>query len=226
MSAVKYGPNETWPSHEKKHWHDPLAAARQAGWTLTYVNAPHRFGIVSCPAKEHSFAVDQTAKGSETKAKEALKRIAWCNHPMGDVRDRRDESRRLLDLAARLAVEVEEGLGAAEAKRDAWAVLDRLELQLDTAASNVDAALIAAEEATWEVAMAVDDAPDPPAMEGRLDEAASALAGGESLAKSVRSSYPGVARPLLDQAKSLRAHIAELRLRLQGLQEQDRSHLG
>jgi hypothetical protein len=67
VSAVKYGPDDTWPTHDKKHWHEPLAAARRAGWTLTYVNAPHRFGVVNCPANEHSFVVDKTAKGSETK---------------------------------------------------------------------------------------------------------------------------------------------------------------
>ena len=221
MTAVKYGPDETWPSHEKPHWRQPLAAARHAGWTLTYINAPHRFGVVSCPAGQHIFVVDKTAGGSETKAKEALKKIKWCTHPVGDVRDRQEEAQGLLELAARLIAEADEGLRAAEAKRGALAELDRLELRLATAESNVDAALIAAQDAALEAAVEFDDAPDPPTLGGKLEQATSAVSGGESIAKSVKAGHPGAAGPLLKEADSLRSRIDELRRRLADLQEQD-----
>lgn len=226
VSTVRYESDDTWPSHEKKHWHEPLAAARRAGWTMTYINAPHRFGVVTCPASEHSFAVDKTAKGSETKAKEALKKISWCPHAGNRVLVQRDEAQMLLEVADLLTAEVKEGIDAAEAKRDAWEVLDRIELQLVTAASNVDAAVLAAQEAAFDAAVGVDDAPDLPVLAGKLNDATSAVAGGKSIAKSVKTAYPGVAKPLLDQAESLRAHINELRSRLATLQEQDRSSSG
>jgi hypothetical protein len=226
MSAREYGPDDTWPSHEKKHWHEPLATARQAGWTLVYINAPHRFGVVYCSAREHSFTVDKTARGSETKAKEALKKVAWCTHPAGLVRAQRDESQRLLDTAAWLTTEVEEGLAAAEAKQEAQEVLDRLEIQLDTAASNVEEVLLAEQEAALEAAIAVDDAPDPPVLAGRLNEATAAVDSSESLTKSVRTVHPGIARPLLEKATTLRARIAELRRRLEVLQERKHSNVG
>lgn len=222
MPPPKYGPGDTWPSHDKKHWHDPLAAARAAGWTLTYLDAPHCFGVVRCPAGEHSFSVDKTAKGSETMAKEALKRISWCDHPAGRVRTERDESQRLLDMAARLTTEVAAGLVAAEAKRDANEVLDRLAIQLETAALNVEEVL-AAQDAALEAAVAVDDAPDPPALIDKLNEATEAVTGGESRAKSVRSGYPGIARPLVNQATTLRARIGELRSRVAALQQRKES---
>jgi hypothetical protein len=226
MSAVEYGPDDTWPSHDKKHWHEPLAAARRAGWTLIYINAPHRFGEVHCPAKEHSFMVDKTAKGSETKAKEALKRISWCGHAAGGVRDQQSASQRLLDTADRLTTEVEEGLVTAEAKQDVQEILERLEIQLDTAASNVEEILLVEQEAALEAAVEVDDAPDPPVLAGQLDEATDAVAGSESLAKSVRTGHPGVAKPLLDRARTLRARIGELRRRVAALQERKRSNVG
>lgn len=214
MPSSKYGPDVAWPPHDKKHWREPLAAARAAGWTLTYLDAPHRFGVVRCPAGEHSFSVDKTAKGSETIAKEALKKISWCDHPAGRVRTERDMSQRMLDTAARLTTEVAAGLVAAEAKRDAQEVLDRLEIQLETAALNVEE-VVAAEEA----AIAVEDAPDPPTLVDELNEATEAVRGGESRAKSIRSGYPGVAKPLLSQATMLRARIGELRSRVAALQE-------
>jgi hypothetical protein len=226
MSASEFGPDDIWPSHEKKHWREPLAAARQAGWTLIYINAPHRLGVVRCPAREHSFMVDKTAKGSETKAKEALKRIGWCDHPSDRVRTVRDESQTLLDTAHHLTGEVEDGLLIADAKQDALEALDRLEIQLDTAAANVEEVLLAEQEAALEAAITVDDAPDPPVLTSKLNEATAAVASSESLAKSVRAGHPGVAKPLLDQARTLRARIGELRSQLAALQERMRSNIG
>lgn len=220
MSAPRYGPDDTWPSHEKKHWHEPLAEACRAGWTLIYVNAAHRFGVVTCPAGQHTFEVDKTAKGSETKAKEAFKKIRWCEHPpAGHVRDQRDKSRELLDVADQLAVEVEQGLVMAEAKQDAQEVLDRLEIQLNTAACNVEEAILAEQEAALQAAVEVEHAPDPPVLAEKLTGAAAAVTGSESIAKSVKPRHPGVAKPLLDRANELRGRIGQLRSRLSALQE-------
>jgi hypothetical protein len=94
---------------------------------------------------------------------------------------------------------------------------------LDTAAANVEEILLAEQEAALEAAVDVDDAPDPPVLAGKLSEATAAVAGSESIAKSVRSGHPGVARPLLDRASSLRTCIGELRDRLTALQERSRS---
>lgn len=218
MSAPEYGPDDTWPAHDKKHWSEPLAAARAARWTLTYINAPHRFGVVRCPARQHSFDIDKTARGSETKAKEAMKKIAWCTHPAGQVGLQQDRSLNLLDTAELLTAEVAEGLAAAEAKQDAQDALVRLEIQLDTAESSV-LALLAEQDRALEEAIAVDDAPDPPVLAGKLTEAAAAVGTSESLAKSVRNEHPGVARPLLYRATTLRARIDQLRGRLSALQE-------
>jgi hypothetical protein len=223
VSVRKYGPDETWPSHEKKHWHSPLTEARLAGWTLTYVDAPHRFGIVSCPAGEHTFEVDKTARGSETKAREARKKIRWCEHPpVGPVKGQRDKSKNLLDIADDLATEVEQELPNAEAKQSAQEALDRLEVQLATAAYNVDEALRAAQDAALEAAIEVDDAPDPPVLEAKLDDATAAVTDSESTARSLDRGHPGVARPLLERAKNLHERIEVLRSRLTALQQRNR----
>jgi len=231
MSAQQYGPSDTWPVHDKKHWHEPLAEARRTGWTLTYVNAPHRFGVVSCPAGEHTFMVDKTAKGAETKAKEALKKIRWCGHPpAGPAQEQRDIAAELLDVASQLVIEVALGLEQAEAKQNAQEALDGLELQLETAAANVEKVLTteqeAALEAAIEVAIEVDDAPPLPVLTGKLAEAAVTVARGKSAAKEVRPRYPGVARPLLDRAAFLGRRIAELRTRLATLQERSKPSPG
>lgn len=225
MSAPEYGPDDTWPTHDKKHWSEPLAAARAAGWTLTYIDAPHRFGVAHCPARQHSFQIDKTARGSETKAKEAIKKIAWCTHPGDQVRLQQERSLSLLDTAERLTSEVEEGIVAAEAKQDAQDVLARMEIQLDTAESSVEL-LLAEQDRALEEAIAVADAPDPPVLAGKLTEATAAVGSGESLAKSVRREHPGVAKPLLSRANALRARIAQLRDQLSALQVRHSSDAG
>jgi hypothetical protein len=227
VSVRKYGPDETWPSHDKKHWRGPLAEARLAGWTLTYVNAPHRFGIVSCPAGEHTFEVDKTAKGSETKAREARKKIRWCEHPpVGSVKGQRDKSKNRLDIADDLATEVEQELPDAQAKQSAQEAIDRLEVQLATATYNVDEVLRAVQDAALEAAIDVDGAPDPPALEAKLDDANAALTDGESTARSLGRGHPGVARPLLERARNLHERIEVLRSRLTALQQRNRPPSG
>ena len=73
--STHYGPGDSWPRHQKQWWNEALAEAHAAGWTLNYIDAPHTFGVVSCPSEDddtrHSFMVDKTARGGETKSKEA-----------------------------------------------------------------------------------------------------------------------------------------------------------
>jgi len=114
---------------------------------------------------------------------------------------------------------VAQGLVMAEAKQDAQEVLDRLEIQLDTAACNVEAVMLAQQEVALEAAIELEDAPDPPVLAEKLTAAAEAVGSGESIAKSVRPQHPGVAGPLLDRAIELRERVRQLRVRLSALQE-------
>lgn len=219
MSATRYGPGDTWPSHDKQHWRERLAEARQAGWTLTYLNAPHLFGVVTCPGGECRFNVDKTARNSETKAREASKRIHWCEHPPpGLVKDQQGKSQMLLQVAEGLTSEAARGLDQAEAKQLALKELDRLEIQLITAAANVEEVMREQEEALL-AAIAVDSAPDPPILTEKLDMASSSVEQANSVAKSIGAGRPGVARPLMEQADKLRKRIGALQVRLAALQE-------
>jgi hypothetical protein len=225
VTAPRYGPDDMWPSHEKGYWRQTLVEARRAGWTLTYIGAPHRYGTVSCPAGEHTFMVGMTGTGAETKAKEASRRIRRCGHPPeGPVREQWEKSSEQLDVAERLTADAECGLAMAEAKQNAQEVLERLEAQLDTAASTVEEVLLGEQEQALKAAIEVDDAPDPPALLEKLNEAADAVARGESAAKSVKGERPVVVEPLLAKAKSLRDRIGKSRSRLAALQEKRRSN--
>ncbi len=223
MSAQRYGPDDTWPSHQKPYWNKALAEARQAGWTLTFVDAPHNFGVVSCPAGEHTFGVDQTAVGGETKSKEAIKKIRWCQHGSGQsgskVRARQLATAQLLDAADKIIGCVEQGLTIAEAKQDAQEDLDRLELQLRTATSNVEEVLLAEQEAALQAAIDVDQAPDPETLSAELDDATATIKRGESVAKALKVGRPTLARPLLDRAKEAHGRIGVLQDRLDALRE-------
>jgi hypothetical protein len=178
--------------------------------------------VVSCPAGDHTFKVGMTPKSSETHAKEAEKKVTWCEHlPPGSLRDRRDRAGELLDVAERIALEVALGLDLIDERLDAYKLFNRLEIQLKTAAANVSEALRAEHEAALGAAIDADDAaPDPPALEAELDTASVSVSEGESEAKSMKEARPGVARPLLKRASDLRERIDALRNRLEALQEQ------
>jgi hypothetical protein len=222
VSAMTYGPDVIWPEHQDKFWREALATARRAGWTLKHLNAPHRFGVVSCPAEEHTFKVGMTPKSSETHAKEAEKKVTRCEHlPPGPLQDRRDRAGELLDVAERIALEVATGLDMINRRLDAYRLFDLLEIQLKTAAANVSEVLRAEHEAALGAAIDADDAaPDPPVLEEELDTASRSVSEGESVAKSMREARPGVARPLLKRASDLREQTDALRNRLEALKEQ------
>ena len=222
VSAKTYGPDVIWPEHQDKFWREALARARRAGWTLKYLNAPHCFGVVSCPAEDHTFKVGMTPKSSETHAKEAEKKVTRCEHlPPGPLRDHRDRAGELLDVAERIALEVAVGLDKISRRLDAHKLFDQLEIQLKTAAANVSEVLRAEHEAALGATIDADDAaPDPPVLEEELDTASASVSEGESLARSMRQAPPGVARPLLKRASDLRERIDAMRNRLEALQEQ------
>ena len=225
--STHYGPDDTWPRHQKPWWNEALAEARAAGWTLNHIDAPHRFGVVSCPSEDdgtrHSFMVDKTARGGETKSKEARKLVLnVCQHAStvtgSKVRVRQDECERLLHEAERLISIADTGLTLAEAHVAAWADLERLETQLETAAANLAEVLRREQEDAWQAAEDVgDDAPEPDSIAATLDDAASVVTRSESVATALRVRKPKLAESLLSRAQAARVRIGDLRDRLGAL---------
>jgi len=223
--SAQYGPDETWPRHQKAFWNEALNEARSAGWTLKYVDAPHRFGIVSCPGGEdgtrHTFLVDKTAVGGETKSREARKAVRNCQHAAtasgSKVRTRQAECRRLLAEAERLIDLADTRLTLAEAKQAAWAELERIETQLETAAANLAEILRGEQDQAWQAAMDADDAPAPDAIAENLDDAMTVVVDSEKVATALKVRRPRLARPFLDRAHAARSRIEELRARLMAL---------
>jgi signal transduction histidine kinase len=223
--STQYGPGDSWPRHQKQWWNEALAATRAAGWTLNYIEAPHRFGTVSCPSKDddsrHSFMVDKTARGGETKSKEALKLVRACQHAStvtgSKVRQRQEECERLLREAERLISIADTGLTLAEAQAAAWADLERLETQLETAEANLAEVLRGEVEEALRAADDADDAPEPDTIAVTLDDAAAAVTRTESVATALKVRKPKFAEPLLNRAQAARVRIADLRDRLRAL---------
>ena len=224
MSAY-YGPDETWPRHQKPYWNEALSAARTAGWTLKYIDAPHRFGDLFCPGGEDgvrcSFTVDKTAKGGETKSREALKLIRGCGHGSviqgSKVRARQAECQRLLDHANRLIDIAATGLAAAEAQQAAWAELERIQTQLESAEANLAEVLREEENAALQAIYDTDNAPVPSDIADALDDVLVVVANGESAATALKVRKPQLAKPFLDRARQARTRIAGLRVRLEAL---------
>jgi hypothetical protein len=224
MSAL-FGPNDSWPRHQKPWWNEALAEARAVGWTLNYIDAPHRFGIVSCPSRDegtrHSFMVDKTARGGETKSKEARKLVRACQHASTEtgskVRVRQAECERLLHEAERLISIADAGLTLAEAQAAAWADLERLEAQLETAAANLAEVLRGELEEALQAADDADDAPEADMIAVTLDDAATAVTRSESVATALKVRKPKLAQPLLNRAQAVHVRIADLRERLGAL---------
>jgi hypothetical protein len=229
VTAQKYGPGDTWPSHQMPYWNKALAEARVAGWTLTYIDAPHLFAAVSCPAGEHTFSVDKTARGGETKSKEAIKKIRRCQHGTGQggskVQQRKEECTRLLGVADQLIAQAMEGLASAEAQQDAQEDLERLDLLLQSATASIEEVL-ADQETALQTAIDVDDAPEPEVISATLDEATERVALSESVARTLQTGRPGLAKPFLMCASEARARISELRSRLAALRERIHRDLG
>jgi hypothetical protein len=218
-----FGPTDTWPTHQKPYWNKALKQAHDAGWSLKYLDAPHRFGIVSCPAGEHVFDVDKTARGAETRANEVPKKIRSCQHGAAQseskMEARRARCAQLLDRAEELLDGVERDLPLAEAKLAATAELDRLELILATAGANVDEAMAEQDSAlAAAIEVEVDEAPQLGHIGHSLSEAAESVAKATDVAGAIRR--PGIVKAIADRAKTANDRVATLRARLAALQEQ------
>jgi hypothetical protein len=222
--STHYGPGDSWPRHQKQWWNEALAEAHAAGWTLTYIDAPHTFGVVSCPSEDgdtrHSFMVDKTARGGETKSREARKLVRGCQHASAatgsKVRQRQEECERLLHEAEQLISTADAGLTSAEARAAAWADVERIETQLETAAANLAEVLREEQEEAWQAAEDAD-VPEPDTIAATLDDATTAVTRSESVATALKMRKPKLAQPLLNRAQVARVRIADLRERLRVL---------
>lgn len=225
MSARRYGPEETWPRHQKPFWNAALAQARQTGWTLVYLDAPHHFGTVICPGGACTFEVDKTARGGEFHAKEAGKKIRSCLHGAtqhgSKVRARQEEASRLLDHAERLIANAAEGLSKAERRQITEAELDRLEERLRTAELTIDDALRDEQEAALQAALRAEDAPKLDEISTTLADAKTAVQQGEEVAKVLAAGHPALTKALLDRTRNGHARIADLRKRLKVLRARE-----
>lgn len=215
--VARYGPDNTWPRHQKPYWKRVMAEARLAGWTLEYLDAPHAFGTVSCPSGEHTFMVDKTARGGESASVLARKLVRRCTHrPAADAatRARQEECARLLDEAGQLIASADTGLAMAETHQDAWDDLERLEIQLRTASETTAKVLRTELHAAWSSAIASDEAPSVSEIASTLDDATSAMARGKSEAASLKlTELVSRARGYLRQVDMLRRRLAALRER-------------
>lgn len=223
--STRYGRDETWPRHQKSWWNEALGDARAAGWTLDHIDAPHRFGTVSCPSEDeddqHHFMVDKTARNGETFSVEARKLIRACQHGTATtgskVRARQEECEHLLSEAEGLVALADAGLTIAEARVAALAELERLEIQLETAAANLAEALREEQEEAWRAALDATDAPEPDSIAAVLDDAAAAVTSTETVATALKVRKPKLAKLFLDRAHAAQVRIDELRDRLNAL---------
>lgn len=188
MGLTVYGPDEPWPRHQKQHWREALKQARDAGWTLHHLGAPHRFGIVKCPEGEHTFAVGSTARNSETHARQVPKRLRACRH--GSTRLTRPAAReaectKLLDRADELIRRASDDLCLAQALTMARADCDAIESMLDSADANLDEVVALHDDASARV-VELEDAPGAHDIAETLDDAADAIEAAAGLAGKVR----------------------------------------
>jgi len=165
--------------------------------------------------------VDKTARGGETKSKEARKLVRRCQHASAvagsKIRLRQEECERLLHEAERLISIADAGLALAEAQTAAWAELERIETQLETAAANMVEILREEQAEAWQAAEDADEALEPDAISVTLDDAASAVTESESIATTLRVRKPKLAGPLLSRARAARDRISDLQGRLAAL---------
>jgi hypothetical protein len=223
--ARTYGPADTWPKHQFLFWNKALSVAQSAGWSLRYVDAPHKFGNAYCPGGADgfpcSFMIDKTANGGETFSVEARKLIRNCRHgsagPGSKVRPRQLECQRLLDQADRVIASVAEGLDAAEARQAAQAELDRLQLQIEAVEANLDDILQRDVDEALRAVYETDGAPTSDEISDTLAEAVAAVDSGESVATKLKRSRPHLAEPFLQRVLAARTLIAGLRARLEEL---------
>lgn len=227
--VARYGPEDTWPKHDKPFWNDALAVAREAGWSLVWLDAPHWWGRVECPTGEHTGLVDKTARGGETKANELKKDVRGCPHGTGGtgskVRERESRCRDLLDQAEGLLDRAAEALLRVEGREEAFdqlALLEAAQADVADAAASVEELLgsrsfAEAIDAAWERAATYDDAPPPAAIADDLDTAEAVAVEAHTMAAKIKRS--GLSDPLRKRAEEAKARVTSLRARLNEVQE-------
>lgn len=221
MSLTVYGPDDTWPTHQKPWWKPVLGLARDAGWSYEYLNAPHKAGDLICPASEHVITVDKTAGGSDFHAGEAKKTITFkCKHGRtsagGKVRERLDAATRRLETAETLIDQADGRLAAIEFRADAderLAELDRIVLQLESAGMAIDDILLEQDEA---LADSLADVPALTAVEDALDAADAEIDKASAVAAKIRKH--GTVPVLQERARVARNRIERLRARVAELE--------
>lgn len=108
------------------------------------------------------------------------------------------------------------GLTSAEARAAAWADVERIETQLETAAANLAEVLREEQEEAWQAAEDAD-APEPDTIAAALEDATTAVTMSESVATTLKMRKPKLAQPLLNRAQAARVRIADLWDRLRAL---------
>jgi hypothetical protein len=213
-----YSPDGQWPKHAKAYWNDVLDQARAAGWTLNYLGASHTFGYVKCPAGEHTFKVDSTARDAETWAKNAVKSIRNCSHGTpqqagSKVAERIRAATALLDSADRLADRAQNSLTRLERSTHAQAELERLDLLVASASHTIDDATELQEQALREAVEAEEAAPEPADVDQALSDVSTRVTDAAATLKNVRK-HPGLTKPLQTRIAALRARLQSLTDRL------------
>ncbi|MGL5823913.1 MAG: hypothetical protein ACRCYU_03600 [Nocardioides sp.] len=225
MSLVIYGPDASWPRHQKAYWNTALDAARARGWTYEYLGAAHKSGVLVCPAGEHTVTVDKTARGGECFAARATKIItSRCLHGTGDVstgkvKGRIEDADRLLTSAESLIAAARTDLDSIEARAagdERLKEVDDLRLRLDSADLTL-AELESLEEAALEEALV--EAPTPAAVEGLLAEASDNVATASRTLGKVRKHAS--LRGLSKRMAVARTEIDRLRARLKSFVPND-----
>ena len=201
-----------------------MKQARDAGWTLSYWDA-HWWGKVSCPEDEHIVMIDRTARGGETKAKEAAKKIRNCGHgtqaSQSSANARQEQCETLLNRAENLIAGAAANLERAEARYTAEAELERLALLLDTAGANVD---MAEQEQALDRAADFEDAPEAMVIEGDLADASRSTEQADGIQRQIHRST--VQQALKNRIKVTNRYITDLRARLVTLQERSGGDFG
>lgn len=92
---------DEWPRHDNKAWQEVLDRIRELGWPCPAWTSSHPKIVMDCPDSDRRCRITafSTGKGSESAAKEALKRADRCPHrKISDELTHVDE---LLDTASR-----------------------------------------------------------------------------------------------------------------------------
>jgi hypothetical protein len=149
-----------------------------------------------CPAGEDTFDVDKTARGGDAKALEVPKKLDRCQHSGASARGgsrvalRQAECERLLARTEELINQAERDVELAQGKQDAYAELDRLEMLIDTAETNLNEVPAEQDEAL-DRAADLEHAPALALIEATVDEAEDTVDQAAGIAHRITRSNSG-----------------------------------